>query len=568
MGEKNYHLKKTLEDVPEEIEKEILDSINFFSRPNVASENINDEVKAEKLRKAFNLLTNFLVENKINNLNPNQKLFLNTGAIADKVFFEEIEIELLKTEIYEKLLKIIEDTSSLPPWTEQIYYVLDKFQALSIEKLQPLDLETPISKKKFRAKEMQDKEMLLKKKDRILWEIENLISILEPEFNNFLELAKKIDLAEDWLEDVKKREFSLSFDISDFFNKFEEVCSRLKKQVSELNPKISEIVKINLKLKELEEGSSEESSVPKETWIPIDRERLKNVKKDLKVTTEVMVKGCDRSENRIPYSASRILLNLHTEDQENPWDCYCTKENLMNSILKISKIHTNLFPKDNNGFPVLPPILIEPGRNYVEWFDDRFIVSFVSGEFPRKGPKYSFTPVDMQVLKLFGLYLTKDPIFDHRGERNLGTFMGDYAGKIEKKTKVMWVGKEKKFSLGTATEITDEASREEAIKEYMEFIFNIANEFPPPSKLGQRRIGVLLNYIIVESIENTIKLILKYIGFNSPLEARQIILNHANKSIKEARRLVEQAFSTDPQISKFYGNDLKFCLTTIFGKEL
>lgn len=567
MQEKNYHFEKTLEEVPEEVKKEILEAIYFFSRQD-KSPDVNDEIKAEKLRKAFNLLNNFLIENKINNLNPQQKLFINTGAIADKVVIEDIEIELLNKDIYEKLLQIMENTSSLPIWTEQIYYVLEKFQALAIGRLDPLDLETPLYKKRFRAKEMQDRELLLRKRERILMEIKNVLPYLEQNFNIFLKLKEEINSAKEWLEKIKREDFSTSFDISNFFEKFEELSGKIKKQLNEITPKISELIEINFRIKDLESSKEEEETSFRKTWINIEKEMLKNIKKDLKVVTEVMVKGCNTAENRIPYSASRILLNVHTKEEENPFDCYCTVENLMNSILKISKIHINLFPKDKNGFPVLPPILIEPGRNYVEWFDDRFIVSFVSGEFPRKGPKYSFTPVDMQVLRMFGLYLTKDPIFDYRGERNVGTFMGDYAGKIEKKAKVIWTGKEKKFSIGTATEITDEASREEAVNEYMDFIFNMANDLPPPPRLGIRRIGVLLNYVIVESLEKTIKLVIKYIGFNSPLEARTIILNYANKSTKEAKRLIEQAFSTDIQISKFYSENLEFCLTTLLGKDI
>jgi len=37
--------------------------------------------------------------------------------------------------------------------------------------------------------------------------------------------------------------------------------------------------------------------------------------------------------------------------------------------------------------------------------------------------------MEVQVLRLCALYLTKDPIYDYRGDVKTGTFMGDYMGK-------------------------------------------------------------------------------------------------------------------------------------------
>ena len=93
----------------------------------------------------------------------------------------------------------------------------------------------------------------------------------------------------------------------------------------------------------------------------------------------------------------------------------------MDSLKKICSIHTNAFPKDEDGNYMIPPILIEPIRNYVDFLEDRFIMGFVTGEPGKKGAKVSFSPIDFQIMKAVGMYLAKDPIYDYRGEKPVPT---------------------------------------------------------------------------------------------------------------------------------------------------
>jgi len=53
--------------------------------------------------------------------------------------------------------------------------------------------------------------------------------------------------------------------------------------------------------------------------------------------------------------------------------------------------------------------MVEPLRNFVDFYEDRFVMSFVSGETVRKGPFVTFNPLEVQMLRLCALYLTKDP---------------------------------------------------------------------------------------------------------------------------------------------------------------
>ena len=78
-------------------------------------------------------------------------------------------------------------------------------------------------------------------------------------------------------------------------------------------------------------------------------------------------------------------------------------------------------------------------------------------------------------MKAIGMYLAKDPVYDYRGEINEGTFMGDYTGKIEKTAQVKWTGQDKKMNMVMSAELVDAASRDDAVQDYMDFMFNALN---------------------------------------------------------------------------------------------
>jgi hypothetical protein len=173
----------------------------------------------------------------------------------------------------------------------------------------------------------------------------------------------------------------------------------------------------------------------------------------------------------------------------------------------------------------------------------------------------------MQILRAFGLYLAKDPIFNYRGERNEGTFMGDYAGKIEKKAVVKWTGEKKQRTVLSATKITDEAGRDETVRDYMEFVFNVVNEYPPPARISLRKISILLSYVTIESLEKTSGLAIRYLGQSEPLLTRSVLFKLAKKRTKVAKELASSVFDKDAQISKLYQGNKDLMLQRIFGKE-
>jgi len=292
---------------------------------------------------------------------------------------------------------------------------------------------------------------------------------------------------------------------------------------------------------------------------------IQQIKTDIDTTNGACVRAADTSPMRVPFSAARILLSKQLPDQGDPADSFCTPAAVLAALDKILKIHTNLFNRDWEGKHIIPPILIEPLRNYVDFFEDRFVMSFVSGETPRKGAFVTFNPVEVQVMRLCALYLTKDQIYDYRGEVRVGTFMGDYMGKIEKETKVSWSGKDKKFSLAATQSMQDEASRDDAIADYIDFMNAIANNIAPSPKLSKRRLAILLRYVLFDKVEKNIAAILKLVTQTDPGEAKTAIMSFAKDNVDLAKDMVRTAVKSDPMASKMFSDNPDFAIQRVFG---
>ncbi len=292
---------------------------------------------------------------------------------------------------------------------------------------------------------------------------------------------------------------------------------------------------------------------------------IAQIRTDIDTTNNVCVRAADTSPMRIPFSAARVLLSKQFPDQGDPMDSLCTPPAVLAALDKILKIHTNLFNRDWEGKHIIPSIMIEPLRNFVDFFEDRFVMSFVSGETVRKGAFVTFNPMEVQMLRLCALYLTKDPIYDYRGEVRTGTFMGDYMGKIEKETKVKWTGQDKKFSLAATQSMQDEASRDDAISDYIDFINAIANNIAPSPKISKRRIAILLRYVLFDKIEKNIAAILKLVTQTDPGEAKTAIMSFAKDNIDVAKDLVRAAVKYDPMASKMFSDNADFAIMRVFG---
>jgi hypothetical protein len=143
--------------------------------------------------------------------------------------------------------------------------------------------------------------------------------------------------------------------------------------------------------------------------------------------------------------------------------------------------------------------------------------------------------------------------------------MGDYMGKIEKETQVKWTGKDKKFSLAATQSMQDEASRDDAINDYIDFMNAIANNIAPSPKISKRKLAILLKYVLFDKVEKNISGLLKLVAQTDPNEAKSAILFFAKDNPDVAKDMIKAALKTDPMTSKMFSDNPDFAIMRVFG---
>lgn len=585
----NKYLNETLEGIPEEIATNLLESIAYFGEvfqeepdEDEATHRSNEEDAIGKLRYSFTTMLTFLIENRLGEMNDSQRVFFNTGAVADIVTFEYDEgeqytVQLLAPNLYQALRQVTLDTSNIPEWANVIYRPEDKCNAIALGVLEPAGLDKK-SLAKFRSTRGQDaqKGLSLDQTTALNNSYESQLRIagelmeeVKGEFGQYYECVRKIPELQALLDKSDKyrqliadrgptqevkmelrgltndKAHAIGNEIGKYADNLVNILNRLKDGCVQLDEKHRQLKETTANI--VNAGVTDVVNVRNRLDILFDYETVRLIKTDTSYTGNFAVSSARNHSNRITESTSRVLLDIHSERVENPMaEGYCTIQNITKSIEKLIKLHTNLFPSDDNGHPIIPPFIIEPIRNYVEWNEDRFVINLVSGEPHKKGPKVSLTPVDVCVLRCFGHYAFKDAMYDYRGNRVEGNLMADYSGKIESKTKVSWQGDDKKFKLVASAQEVDSANRDTAVEDYMAFLFAAVNDFPPPTGLSKRKIAVMLRYMVIDTIERTIGLALRYVADKEPEEAKTVIMHYAEKDRNRAKELIDEAIDANP----------------------
>ena len=142
--------------------------------------------------------------------------------------------------------------------------------------------------------------------------------------------------------------------------------------------------------------------------------------------------------------------------------------------------------------------------------------------------------------------------------------MGDYTGKIEKTAQVKWTGQEKKMNMVMSAELVDAASREDAVQNYMDFVYNVLNGLGAPQKMSKRKINVLLRYATIQSIENNVRMLLQYVAQSEPTEVRDTILKYTNRSYDAAKDMVRKIIKEDPVVQRVLGANPDIVIAKIF----
>jgi hypothetical protein len=337
---------------------------------------------------------------------------------------------------------------------------------------------------------------------------------------------------------------------------------KIRQLAEKYTPVLAELRKT---LREIDALNTVKTDSMRKRFVSFDIDRVAKIKTDFGYTGGFVAATSENAANRVATSTSRVLLNSHLNLDNDPVHTQlCTPEGVHAAMQKILKVHTNAFPKSPSGAYQVPPIIIEPIRNVVDWLEDRFILSVASGEPSKKGPNFSLNPLEAQVMKAIGMYLSKDSIYNFRGEQNSGTFMGDYSGKVEKSAKVVFAGADKKMTMVASAKQVDAAGREQAVADYMEFVFNVLNGLMPNPKMSKRRIAVLLRYVIIKDLQFTVILMLRYAAMAEMQEVRESLLKHVQNNYGEAKRLVEESWK-DEQVPRILGPKPTQFMQKMFG---
>ncbi|HEY9842845.1 MAG TPA: hypothetical protein V6D23_20430 [Candidatus Obscuribacterales bacterium] len=601
--EVNRYLNECLFNVPEDVASIVIDALALLSGQKALTEDLEKGLsyqdKVAMVRYAYTALLSYLIENSLDRLNEAQRLFIDTGAIADVVVFEDsqgrrYEVELLSPALYQQLrseiLNLPED--DLPRWSRNVYRVEDQFNAIALGVLEPEGLDKK-NLAKFRATRSLEHQQDVSREQTtilnntyyaLLQQSRELFEHLETQFDSYYRYVQQVPILQDTLDKARhynrliaardplpeeREEISkvltdptyrrLGQDIEAYADQVIQILSQIRENSQEIDIKNQRLKEITAKL--IHAGTQDIGSVRNRRDIIFDEETLRLIKSHTQTLGNYAVGAAQQSVLKIPESTTLVLLNAHTRGQAEPLrSCYCTVQNVVQSLEKILAIHVNLFERDEAYNPIVPPLLIEPIRNYTEWTGERFMLGFVSGEPSRHGSRCSFNPIDMALLRLCGMYTFRDKIFDYRGNRLEGNLMADYSARLESKTAVKWIGDEKKYKLVTVMQEVDAASRSEAVEDYMEFLFHAANDFPAPLNLSKRKMAVMLRYMTIQNPVRSIALLLRYVADKETDEARKVLLARAGHDRIRARDLLEQACAR-------YGQNLPETAST-YIKEL
>jgi len=575
-----------IEGAPEEAENALTEALLLYAQPSKGPQ--EDMIKAAKLRGAFTMIQNWLLAQRLPNLNDAQWLFLSYGALGSRVKVQKgggsTEIELISDALFDHLVKARQAKKTKPGWAAPILDFEDRVHAIANGEMVPLDAGGGRKKKPSKMLGAEHlKEKLRNRLDILVAASKELLGATDTQLQAFATLrdentfkairtnfealrryalfapnqGKRSEQEAKVMNALGERLGAITQSIVSFGAQVEEVGSQLASRADALEGKFMELRSCLGDMDKVESGQASETAA-------FDSETISSIRRDEDTAAMFTVKSSENSELKVAFSGSRILVkDQWREDWGGPENYLATVPAVIAALEKLTRIHVNAFPRDPDGQYMIPPICIEPIRNFVDFFDDRLLMSFVAGENPRRGAKVSLSPLECQVMRAIGCYLAKDSLYDYRGEINSGTFIGDYSGKMEKKTSVKWTGEDKKFTLASTSQVVDGASRTEAVQDYMDLVFTFINGMTPPQKLSRRKIAVLLRYVIIESVQRTVSLALMHVAQTDPQEAKATILKHV-KNEDEAKEMVIKAFE-DPTVAKVCG-DRDYFLTKVFGK--
>lgn len=299
---------------------------------------------------------------------------------------------------------------------------------------------------------------------------------------------------------------------------------------------------------------------------PLPPKALSAVLKDLKATAALSEKSLQHSR-RTGQRAGRILLREYFGKDGPGRGSFATAEAVGAALAKLAGLHRNLFPAGADGVFVIPPIVIEPGADLGLWLDDRFLLSYAHTQPAMAGAKLSLSPLEQSMALMFGSFLARGDIFNYRNERVRDNFIGEYAGEIEQKAVAKFVGAEKRLTFGTASTEKDSASREDAARDYLDFLFHLYNELPLPKRISPRRAGVLLKYVELDSPARRVRLALRLLARSEPDLCREVLSAAGANQPARLLEITTEALAADAQLAAKYREGALQALREVLGRS-
>lgn len=595
--ELNHHFKQLLVGTTPEIAMQ-------FGEALLAIEAQRGNAGAEApglLRKAWLALARHLITHCANSLTPQQFVFLLSGAIGDTVWVkspggERSPVRLLPTATYEGLLASVCDPpqeTTLSCWLTP----LRRLALLSQHKLEPLDLNKPgryrepqghktqtVDIGALRLQFEQSRTALRSSQQGLLLATRRFTDSLRAErlgaalkeLGALSQLASRyLDAADDPMQLAElppvaidnspsaiRQVLALRQELSETLDNLAELPAEVLRQARTLQNHGDILMRA---LSGADGDGLAELEDEADFVTPGEVPRLL---KDYDATNTTLVQIMQNSPNRSAWSATRVLISEQLEKYSDPLsECFATPENLTAAVRKADFLHPNCFPHDTAGNPLLPPVIIEPGVGIVRWMDDRFLLGFVCTDSARPGKDLSLSPVDLAVLQIYGLFLARGDIFNYRGERVYTNFMGEYAGEVESKAAVRFTGADKKMTIVSASTEKDASSREDAVRDYIDFLHCVFNNLPLPKRISPRKVCVILKYCIIGSVERSAILVLRHVVASDFQAAREILLKLTDRQPRKLIALIDAALRDDVQLSARYHRDTRRALEEVMGRE-
>ena len=592
--ELNYHFKQLTAGAPAEVLSQLGEALLAVNRLRA-----KDKVDAAGLlRQAWFSLARHLVRAVGAELNPQQQLFLQSGALADSVVLrdpsgERVTVELLPGAYYEQLVGLYsEPVKGLPSY---LLTPIRRMGALGRGQFGPFDLNKPGRYREPSGASQQrvDRAQLKSDLHRIQSELESARMSLANDLKQFIALLGNESLepaikavsgllqeAQQFLSSSLQLESLGGLEVvghvthpsiqvvDSLVNSLNTGGQRVRTGLREV---LRQMVKLEAQCRVLSDlGNADTSAdhIMPEPVVVLDDAAKRVVENDLSAMNSVIVQTLDNVSGRTPWTPGRVLVAELFERFDDPVnECCATPWNLAASLKKAQQLHPDCFPVDAAGQALLPPVYIVPGVDIVKWFDDRFVVSFVHTGPARAGSKLKLTPVDLAALRICGQFTARGDLYDYRGNRVSGNFIADYSGEVKSKAAVKFIGESKKMTLTTSTEVADSAGRDEAVEDYVDFFHHTWNGLPLPKRITPRRVGVILEYCTIGDAERTAALAMKHVIAHDSQQVRRIIHRLAGNNAGRIVQAIRQVLEGDPQTASRFRGQLDVAVKEVMGQE-